>query len=150
MTNSPLFRELPSVTQPLLVNPPLLSAGAYLQDESPAIICHKVSGSGSLDEVRKSATPILSTSAFPSAGLGPASGSCSEWPRRWRFDQVVEGGEDDELVAVEADCDIAKVSEGDVFRRRDMIYDSNERLAGVEAAVDFEQLRCVCCPFTRG
>ena len=56
------------------------------------------------------------------------------------FNQVVDGGEDHQLVAVEANRDVAEVGEGDVFRCRDMIDDSDKRLTSVEAAIDFEQL----------
>ncbi len=54
------------------------------------------------------------------------------------FDEVVDRGEDDKLIAVEADSDIAEVGKCNVFRRGDMIDDSDEWLTCVELAEDFK------------
>lgn len=56
------------------------------------------------------------------------------------LDEVVEGGENDQLLAAVLEGDVAEVGEGDVFGRREMVDDPHEGFPFVEAAVEFGEL----------
>jgi hypothetical protein len=56
------------------------------------------------------------------------------------LDQIIDCRKDHQLVSIEANSDVTKVCEGNIFRVRNVVNNPNERLPRIKAAVDLQQL----------